>query len=191
MKDATKDTKLQQIIAPGEKSLDDALNFDQLLQEIDKADTSKVNIEVWADASKRYIRNVRITPEPKDGQTGFIDIGLDYKDGNEFPFYIKIDSKKDQQLSKAGLTMSLNNTSKMSKFTVDVDVSNPTQTSNDVKGKFSVDITPNGDDVSPEKPTDAKNIMDLMKGLQSAGAANDATALEASNFPQLNDDIEL
>lgn len=188
MKDATKDTKLKEIIAPGDKSLEEALNFEDMLKSIDEMDVNKAKIEVWADKGKRFIRNVRITPQD-EGNNSTVDIGLNYSSGNDYPFYIRINGDDEEAKGGVVIDMTVNSNSKKVTFAVNGDIDYKDGDSQDTKFKVTAEMQPSNDDVNPEKPEGAMNIMELLGGMMQPSMTIEDPAF-SEDLP-LFDDTEL
>ncbi|MDQ3093865.1 MAG: hypothetical protein M3Q70_01660 [bacterium] len=187
LKDATKETKLKELIAPGDKSLEEALNFDEMIKSLEEEDLSKIKLEVWADNSRRYIRNVRITPPADDNGSGHIDIGLNYNGDDEYPFYIRLDGTDDQNNQmKGALNLTSNRASKEVKLSMNI----VTGGTSAVTAKFDVTIKPSDAEVNVEKPEDATNIAEMLQGYQQALEAGPDDFSDDLEMQPM-DDIEL
>ncbi|MCA9328341.1 hypothetical protein KC959_01080, partial [Candidatus Saccharibacteria bacterium] len=122
LKEAVKDTKLADLMKSGQddKTLEEALDFENLLSEIDNADFSNMQADVWVEAGGRFVRNVRLYPVKDKKDTNYLDIGLNYSGGDVLPFVLKatIDDDGDKGTTTFGLEV--NQKSADLKATLDV-----------------------------------------------------------------------
>lgn len=89
--------------------LQDSVNsfFDDLQTE-SKNVSSKDNFDMWVDVNKRMVYKVRIPMDEKNPAANYADIGLDYKGGSDYPFFISGKGKDDGSTSTASLIATLN-----------------------------------------------------------------------------------
>ncbi|MDQ2973445.1 MAG: hypothetical protein M3Q79_03115 [bacterium] len=187
LKDATKETKLEELLAPGDKSLEEVLNFDEMIKSLEEEDLSKIKLEVWVDKGRKFIRNVRITPPADDSGSGHIDIGINYDGGDEYPFYIRFDGKDDQNNQMQG---AVNLTSNRANKEVRLNMNITTGGTSAVSAKFDVTIKPSDAVVNVEKPEGATNIAEMFQGYQQALGAGTENFTDVEEI-QPFDDFEL
>ncbi len=177
LKDAIKDTKLEEALKASspEKSLEEVLNFDKMLEELDKADFSKATADVWIEANGGYIRNVRVYPKEND-TANYLDFGLNYTGGDVYPLAIK--ATIDDGGTKGSLAFGMNVNAK----NADVEMTmNADMTSNDSPFKMNMKMSLKGsdDEVKVEEPSDATNVLELLGSLQGSSAQSyESSALD-------------
>lgn len=112
----------------------------------------KDTFDIWMDTKTRLVYKVRVSEEAKS----YTDIGLDYKGGDDYPFFIA--GKADS--FKAVFTATLN--AKTNSIDFDISASDASGA-----GSFSFESSyqPNNDQVKVEKPTNAKSFDQLMQEL--------------------------
>lgn len=166
LKDAIKGTKLEELLKASdpEKSLEELLDFDQLLEQLDKADFSKATAEAWIEANGGYIRNVRVYPE-QDNATNYIDFGLNYTGGDSFPLSIKLTMDDESTKGTFSLGMNVNPKTQGLTMTLDADMKLDGE-----PFKMGAQMSLSGSDeaVAVEEPVDAINILELMGELQGS-----------------------
>ena len=167
LKDSIKDTKAEELLKAGnpEGTLEEALDFERVLKDIEDTDFSKGYADVWVEANGGFIRNVRFYPVEGKESSNYLDIGMNYKGGDEFPFLFKAVMDDDGQKGTItfGLDVNQANGDATVSFGVNLD-------SGDVpiKAEGKMSIKGSSDDVNVEKPENAKNIFELMSGFQQS-----------------------
>ncbi len=201
LKDALKGTKAEELLKVGQtdKSLEEVLDFENMLKELEDTDFSKATADVWVEAGGAYVRNVRIYPVEDKKDTNYLDFGMDYKGGDTFPVVMKatIDDEGDKGTFSIGLEV--NKTNGDAKMTFDVDIN---VDGGDVKAEGELTVSGSNDKKEVEKPEDAQNIFELLGGFQQAlldpysslDSGYDSTfdsSIYDSIDPSLYDDLEL
>lgn len=196
LKDAAKDTKVKDWLVMGDtnKTFEEALDFDSLLKDIDNANYDNAVADVWLDTGLKFVRNVRINAvDKKDPNkvTGSVDFMLDYTGGDELPLSITITNQEsDKNKGSINLGMNINKKSYIIKFTAAVDGNFDGQK---VNGNADLTVTPSGDTLKVEKPTGAKNILELVGGLmgQTSDLQTQLSSPSGSDFSGILDDLQL
>ena len=166
LKDSIKDTKLEELLKTGQtdKTLEEALQFDDMLKQLDSADFSKVNTDVWVEANGGYIRNIRFYPMPDQKDSNYLDVGLKLQNGSDkYPIEIKavFDDSGSKGTFTFGVELDKNTTDATLSFNLDLN-----SDGGNVKANGTLAISGSDEQVTPEKPSDAMNIFQLIGGLQ-------------------------
>lgn len=77
-------------------------NYFKSLQTSADSISSKDDFDLWADTHSRLIYKVRI-PGDKNPASNYVDVGLNYKGGSSYPFFIGEQSKDDSNTSSGSL----------------------------------------------------------------------------------------
>ncbi len=134
--------------------------FDSMQEAAKKIKTSDT-FDVYADVGKHLIYKLRFT-NPKDNPAeNFVDVGLDYKGGSEYPFFISGQSKQDKDLTTALLTTTVNTK------TNSVDLKLNVKTGSSEGGTLTSQFTfkPTNNIVKIDKPAGAKQLSEVLKDL--------------------------
>ena len=197
LKDAAKETKLEELLTSGEsgKTIEEALDFDAMIKDIEAADYSNVKADVWVEAGGRYIRNVRIYEDFDSSKGSYVDIGMKYEGGDELPLYIRFTS--DDESMKGTVTVGL----KLNKESGDVGVNvavDAGEGQSAIKGSMEMSLAGSNDDVTVEVPEDAINALELLGAIGGDGLTQadpslltDPSLLEDFGTDMTLDDTEL
>lgn len=91
------------------KYQDDVNNYFKDLQSSAGKVSSKDDFDLWVDVSKRLVYKVRIPDNSsKNPAVNYADVGLDYKGGSSYPFFINAQSKDSSGLTTGSLVATLN-----------------------------------------------------------------------------------
>ena len=169
MKDTIKDSKVRELFAPNTngKTFEQAIDFDGMLKDLDKANYDTMVADVWLDSSLHYIRNVRIPiVDEKDAKktTGSIDFMLDYKGGDEYPLSVTMSNKDKDAEGTITIGMTLKKASSDATLTLGLDMTSEGQK---IQGSAEFKMSGSNDAVSVEKPAGATNIMNLLGSYMS------------------------
>ncbi len=162
LKDALKDSKAQEWLLMGQTntSFEKALNFDNLLKQIDAANYDKATADVWVDTGLQYIRNVRITNvDPVAKSTTQIDFMLDYTGGDTFPLSVSVTKKGAN--TDAVVSFGIKVSKKTDNVMLSVDA-NGTFEKQKISATSQLTVLSSDAKVTTEKPAGATNIMDLI-----------------------------
>lgn len=169
LKQAVKETKLKDLIEANGGTVDDILKLDDTFKSIDNIKLEDSHAEVWADKNMKYIRNIRLTDSVDEGNgTRALNIGLNYTGGDEYPFYVKLDGvDHDKSTIKLSLTDSINKLNGKMSLSTDFDMGGV----QGIKGNFKLETTPSTEEVKPEKPSGARNIMEIFNQFTGGSSA--------------------
>lgn len=136
-----------------ESALDDTKNSVNAIKSNEK-------IDMWADVDQRIIYKVRFV-DAKNPATSFVDVGLDYKGGNDFPFFIATQTKDGSDKSNFKAVINLNTETKETEFKVDAS----TTGSSAVTFSLKMNFKSSGQAVKVEKPANAKPLAQVLSEL--------------------------
>lgn len=133
--------------------------FDELktsAQSIKSSDT----FDLWAETSQHIIYKVRFN-DKTNPSSNFVDIGLDYKGGDEFPFFIASQSQVDSDKVTLKVVMTLNTS------TSAVGIRFDAKGTGSSAGAFTMklNLKPSNETVKVQKPANAKTLGQLMNEL--------------------------
>lgn len=177
-KDALKDSKLNDWLKENgyDKMLDSS--FDAAIESADDIKASDT-YDVWMDKDQRVLYKVRFS-EKDNPASNYLDVGLDYKGGSEYPVFLAGKSKADGQTDTFSLTVTIDtDTGKTGlKFGYKTEGSN--------KSDFTGDFTLQPNDTAPkiEKPDKAKSISEVLSELD-AGLLGGVPATSSSSGTSL------
>jgi hypothetical protein len=165
----------------------ESLDIDTLLKENDDI---LPEIEVWVDMSTRYFRNVRLyIPQDTERMDGYIDIGLDYKGGDEMPFYINLVSDTADAKLNLLLTSTLNIDLKVLDLGFDLTAFYEQQP---IRAYGTLNIVPGEASVEVEAPKEYESIDSLIEDIGLLGILNpDSSGSTMFDSPFILDDVEL
>ena len=172
LKDEMKKTKLKDYI--------DDKQFDDAIKSVDELD-GNAEADAWVDLKTKLVRKVRFTD--KDQKDSYVDVGLRYNGGDEYPFFVDVISKDDKSEGKFTIGATLNTKDNNAKFNVNVDGKENGQP---IKFNFDATLTPGNDKVDFKKPDNAKSLLEAVSQL-FGGEIDPAALLQSS----AQDDAEL
>ncbi|HEX5744330.1 MAG TPA: hypothetical protein VFX84_02680 [Candidatus Saccharimonadales bacterium] len=173
-KDALKSSKLNDWLKENgyDKTLDD--NFDAIIEAADDIKASDT-YDVWMDKDQRVLYKVRFNDKDNPA-SNYLDVGLNYKGGSEYPIFLAGKSKENGQTATFSLTVTIDtDTGKTGvKFGYKTDGSD--------KSEFTGDFSLQPNDSAPkiEKPDKAKSISEVLSELD-AGLLGGAPASSSSS----------
>ena len=179
-------TKLSDVVAGvSGKSYNDAINLDEIFRSIDSQDFSNAKADVWAEASGRYIRNIRIYPVADSKDKNYLDIGLPYKGGDIIPLVIKatIDEDGSKGTVTSGLEYNKANSEMHGYANFDV-----TDTDQTVKLEYDYTVK-NAEAPKVTVPDGAKNAMELL-GLFSGSSSTGIDDFTSANPNPTQEEID-
>ena len=167
LKDSIKDTKAEELLKAGnpDATLEEVLEFDDLLKSIESTDLSKATADVWVEANGGFIRNVRIYPEEGSKDTNYLDFGMNYKGGDIFPFQIKATIEDESMKGTTTFSLDVNQSNGDTELSFGVDL---TSDGAPIKAEGKLSIKGSSDEVKVEKPENTKNIFELLGGFQQS-----------------------
>lgn len=116
--------------------------------------------DMWADVDTRLIYKVRFADD-SNAAKNFIDVGLDYKGGDDFPFFIAGEFKDEASKVDVKAVVSLNTETQATNFTMDVKATG----ASDLTFNTKVSIKPTNQTVKIEKPASAKTLAEVLNQL--------------------------
>jgi hypothetical protein len=111
--------------------------FDSMKQSADNIKSSDT-FDVWADISHRVIYKVRVA-DKKDPTNNYVDFGLDYKGGDDYPFFIKANTKDSGDTTTGAFVATLN--TKTNKVLFDITVKGSGSSTYNFKANLSAQPT--------------------------------------------------
>lgn len=191
LKEALKETKLKQLIASeSTMSYDELFDIDELFKQIDSADMANTTADVWVEKNGAFVRNIRFYPEQDKKDTNYLDIGIPYKGGDLIPIVVKATIADESMNGTLAFGMDLKKTSTQTRFWMSVKGDTPDGTAISADGDMSLE--PSNDDISVEKPADARNVYELLGvfgGLMGAPTGADQLFDPTSIDPSLLDSL--
>lgn len=192
MKDALKDSKAKDLIMMGKSgTFEQAIDFDNMLKDIDGANYDKAVADVWVDTGLKYIRNVRIQDESTENGKMTADFMLDYKGGADLPMTISLNQTKgsDSMNGSLGLTMYKNRNQ------ADMNMNLTGNTGPDkVAASGKMTFVGTDDKVDVQKPEGATNIMNfigqIFGQIQASGGAAAGSTKPALDTTNILDDLQ-
>ena len=166
LKDALKATKLNDVLlqgSPDGQTFEEALDFDRLIEEIENGDYANASAEVWVDAKRKFIRNIRITDRSEESESAQrLDLSLNYDGGDVFPFAVTVTDETPENPLSASLKFGYN------RETTGVDLGLSLEA--ELEGVPTVvdanlTVTPSDNEVNVEVPEGAQNYTDLLESL--------------------------
>ena len=145
------------------RSLGQTLDFSSMCTSLETSAEnikSTDNIDVWTDVNQRLIYQVRVT-DPANPAQSFVDLGLDYKGGNSYPFFVNSQSKDSSNTITYSIIATLN--TNLNGLSIVVNATDKGSFPVDVKGNFS--IQPNNIKLNLTPPANAKPITSILNSL--------------------------
>jgi hypothetical protein len=132
--------------------------FEELNNSIDQAEMNDDNsLDVWVDTKTELVRFVRFVEQ--DQPANFIEFGLLYDGGDNYPFSIEISAPDDSTPTRGILKTTLSSDHDRVDFDIDFDFGE-NDSVNKLTSNFSVE--PNNEQVNVEVPKNAISILELM-----------------------------
>jgi hypothetical protein len=169
-KDALKNTQFDEYIASTSydgETFEELIEFDQIIEVIDSIDFSETQNEAWVDLDNRLVRNIRISPTDQGTKKGsYIEFALLYDGGKTLPFTFSINSAADEKVEDGiDATFGAEYNQEDSSVALSFNIAGSLD-GQDIDIEAELSITPSDEDVSVEKPTGAKNILEIVGQLQ-------------------------
>ncbi len=166
-RDALKTTKLNDWLKDNGYEKDVYASFNDAAdstKEIKDSDT----YDIWMDASKGLVYKVRFS-EKKNAADNYIDVGLDYKGGDSFPFFVSGKSKDSGDEITYAFVTTVNTKSDQTAFKLDVKSTGTD--SGTVSANFN--LKPSKSAGTIEKPANAKPLSQVLSELGLGDLLND------------------
>lgn len=149
------------------KKIRDATDVVGLLSSIDRLKESDT-IDVYVDAKTKLVRTIRIYDESDKDKKTYIDLGLHYTGGDDYPFVMQLYDNGSLLLNAKATLNNKNNTLKG-----DIHYELPASAAMD---KITVDVTfasaSSQNELKVEKPSSAKSVNELLSGLDGLGGSS-------------------
>lgn len=122
---------------------------------------SSDTFDIWMDAGDRLVYKVRLAGS-KNPAEGFVDIGLDYKGGAAYPFFLSGEDKTGSSTSLFNLTATVNTKTDEVAFKLSV-----TDDSKTDGGSLTGDFTyrPTNESVKVARPSNAQSLPQVLDAL--------------------------
>ena len=156
--------------------------FDSVFASLkESADTIKSNdtFDMWSDIDTRLIYKVRFA-DKSNAVNNYIDVGLDYTGGDDFPFFIAGQSKDEGSKTTAKAVMNLNTKTQSTDFSLDVKSTGYA----DVSFNMKVSIKPTNQAIKIEKPAGAKTLADVLSQLGYGDLLSELPVTTPSSAPK-------
>jgi len=140
--------------------------------------SNKDDFDLWADTHSRLIYKVRI-PDDKNPASNYVDVGLNYKGGSSYPFFIGEQSKDDSNTSSGSLVATID--SKTNSLTLQVSFKSTSSGSGDPSNyNFKANLTykPTNNVTTISAPTGAEPLSQVLDEL---GLGDILTSLSQSS----------
>lgn len=139
--------------------------FEDALKSVDKLDGNG-QADAWVDLKTKLIRKVRFTD--KDQKDAYVDVGLKYNGGDEYPFFVDIIGKQATSEGKINIALTLNTKANNIKLATNADGK-----TNGKPYKFNLDanLTPGNQKVGFKKPDNVKSLLEAYSQLSGGSTA--------------------
>lgn len=160
---AVKDSKLRPWLkANGYESMVDR-QFDDMQEAVNQT-RDQDRIHLWVNSDRRLVYKVRL-PERKDPANRYLDIGLAYKGGDSYPFFVAGQSSEGRDLSKFNLTGTLD--AKTDEIKLVLVASSTGREAYKFNASFT--LKPSRDLLKVQKPSGAKPLAQVMSEIGLGG----------------------
>ncbi len=135
--------------------------FDGLKESANSIKTTDT-FDMWADIDTRLIYKIRFAEKSSASKVNsFIDVGLDYKGGDDFPFFIAGQTKDSGSTVDAKAVMNLNTKTQATDFSMDIKTTGYA----DISFKMKASFKPSNETIKVEKPANAKTLAEVASQL--------------------------
>jgi len=142
-------------------------------------DTDSSNtFDVWADVNQRLIYKVRFA-DTKNPSTNYADLGLDYKGGDNYPFFISGQTKSGNDTTSGSLVASINSKSNQVNFKFNLKSSG----ADGMTATGNLVLVPSNSPIKVDKPTGAKPLETVLQELGLGDIFNAYTQPTATPVP--------
>jgi hypothetical protein len=173
MKDRLKQTKLKDLV--GGESFEETIGFDEIIKELDNIKDDDT-ADAWVDMKTKLLRKVRFTE--KENRDNYLDIGLNYNGGDEYPFYISGQTKEDGENYTYKVEVKVNTKTRVTDLGFNLD---GTMSGSKMSAKVNAAITATDKKVDVKKPDNAKSVNELL-GLFLGGGLGAPTQPEPDAY---------
>lgn len=129
-------------------------------KEIDRIGDDE-SFDAWVDKGSKLIYKVKVTD--KENSKNILEIGQNYKKGDEIPMFVKIVTEEESSKSNTSIKITANKKTSNFKLEGSSDFSGGSESSG--KLTYNLDVNPYTGDIKVEKPTGAIPITEVMKAL--------------------------
>jgi hypothetical protein len=139
---------------------------------------SSDTVDIWADTSTRLIYQVQVA-DPSSPAANFIDIGLNYKGGSSYPFYVSGQEKDGSTTIGYSVVATLDEANNSVNLVIGANGTGSDQ----IKFSSSFALAPSNANLSVQAPSNAMPITTVLNNL---GLGNYVTELQDSSGIQLS-----
>lgn len=129
-------------------------------KEIDRIGDDE-SFDAWVDKSSKLIYKIKITD--KENSKNILEIGQNYKKGDEIPMFVKIVTEEENSKSNTSIKITANKKTSNFKLEGSSDFGSGTESSG--KLSYNLDVNPYTGEIKVEKPAGAIPITEVMKAL--------------------------
>lgn len=144
-------------------------SFDDAKKSADKIKSSDT-FDIYMDVSRRIIYKVRL-PDNKDPANNYADIGLDYKGGDRYPFFVSGKSKSSDEQTTGRFSITLDTSTDAIEFKANLKGNGSTGVLS-----ASFNYRPTTQKITIQKPAAARNLSEVLQELGLGGALNQSPA---------------
>lgn len=155
LKNELKKTKLKDYVSDQQ--------YNDAVASVDKLDGNG-QADAWVDHKTKLIRKVRFTD--KDQKEAYVDVGLKYNGGDEYPFFVSLVGKQASGEGKANIGLTLNAENNTIKLSSDVDAKSEGKP---YKFNLGATLTPGNNKVDFKKPDNVKSLLEAYSQLTGDG----------------------
>jgi hypothetical protein len=134
--------------------------FDAMQQSADTIKPSDT-FDLWADVNQRVVYKVRLSDPSNNPAENYIDVGLNYKGGDNYPFFISGQSKSGDQTTTGSLIATLN--TKTHSVGLKLNLVNSGAAGGTLTGNFN--FQPSNASVQIDKPAGAVTLTQVLNEL--------------------------
>lgn len=179
-RDALKTSKLNGWLKDNDidaKAIDDT--FDSMVQQANNIKESDT-FDLWIDTSNNVIYKVRFSDDKSNAAREYVDLGLDYKGGDDFPFFVtgRVEDEADG-MTNITFVLNLNTKSGVMDYKFDIKNNGPEAGSM----SFKLNVKPSTKDVKIDRPANAKPLAEVLSELGYPELATQLQELSAGTAP--------
>jgi hypothetical protein len=162
-RDALKASKLNGWLKDNKYDKDVYDSFDEAAKSTKDIKTSDT-YDIWMDSGKRVVYKLRFSdPESKSAAQNYVDVGLDYKGGDKYPFFIAGSFKSEGEEAAATFRLVTALDTKSGTTSLAFDLKAPGSNGGTASANFT--FKPSSTPVKVEKPSGAKPLSQLLSEL--------------------------
>lgn len=157
---ALKNSKLNDYIKQNDYTKSVENYFDDAIKSVDEIKATDT-VDMYVDANKRIIYKFTKVTDTKNPAMNFVDVGFDYKGGDELPFFVKGVSKEGDTTSKIDMKLTANASTKLVTFKLNFE----DDSTDKIKVTTDLKFQPSTSTVTIAKPTGAVPLATLFEEL--------------------------